>query len=223
MRSLHALAAWILLGTLAGPHALSAQMPGDDPVTITVQNERDEQLTVFMEHAWPSGATTDSRIGTVSPMNTETLVVPDWIADTPEANMTLFIYVEGQGDLQPVQLARSAGDDLGIIVTEQDDLMETIRTPTVDPGQASVTVMNNRDETVMVLVADASGEWDSPVHLWIGTAPPDSETTLPLPPFLVTEDDQELQFILHPAGGEDLPTQAVQVERERNIEILVPE
>jgi hypothetical protein len=189
-----------------------------------VQNDRNEHVTVYIEQVGASGNVDvmNARIGDVPPGTTNVFELPEWAMDRPEGDLTFILQVEGQGELAPIEIAGAEGDDLGIIVVEQDDLMETLEAPTVEPGQASVTVLNNRAGPVLVLVEEMVDGRGSPMHILIGTASPNSDTTLPIPSALIREGE-ELRFVLHAVGGSDLPTQVVMLDEEDRVEIIVPE
>ena len=217
---------WGLLSTVVVPGALSAQAASDTQTTVTVQNERDDHVTVYIERVGnPVTANVlpmNAMIGEVAPATTGTFELPQWATEQPTGEVTFIIQVAGQGELEPVRFAAASGDDLGIIVVEQDDLMETLEAPTVEPGEASVTVLNNRAVPVLVLVEHTVDGRGAPVHILIGTASPESDTTFPIPSPLVGEGD-ELRFVLHPVGGPDLPTQIMRLGDEARVEIIVPD
>jgi hypothetical protein len=206
---------------VGGPAPLEAQN-----TTLTVQNERNEPVTVFVERVTnpvTGNVAMNARIGEVPASSTATFDIPEWAMNRPEGDLTFVVQVAGGWELTPVELAVQSGDNLGMIVVEQDNLNETLAAPTVDPGQASVTVLNNRAVPVLVLVEVGMGGRERPVHLLIGTASPEGETTMPIAPDLLGEGIDELRFVLHPLGGSDLPTQVVNLEAEDRIEIIVPE
>jgi hypothetical protein len=221
-----AAATWGLLSTVAVPGALSAQAGADTQTTVTVQNERNDHVAVYIERVGSpvigNVLAMNALIGEVAPASTSTFELPEWAMEQLEGDLTFVLQVAGQGQLEPVRFAADSGDDLGIIVVEQDDLTETLEAPTVEPGEASVTVLNNRAVPVLVLMEHMVDGRGAPVHILIGTASPDSDTTFPIPSPLVGEGD-ELRFVLHPVGGPDMPTQVMRLGDEARIEIVVPE
>jgi hypothetical protein len=219
---LSAVLASTVLGLGFGPRAVLGQASDDSSTTVTVQNERDDKITVFLERVASAGhIVLPTRLGEVEPMSTATLAVPDWAVEQAGDGLNVILHVEGQGDLEPARFIASPGGDFGIIAVEHDELSETIAAPTVEPGQASVTVLNNRAESVMVLVEEIAAGREAPVHILLGTAAPNSETTMPIPSVLV-EDADEVRFVLHPAGGVDLPTQVLTIGDEARLKIMVP-
>lgn len=81
-------------------------------------------------------------------------------------------------------------------------------------GTATVTVENTRAAPVMVYLE--RGMFD----IRLGRVAPHSQQTLPLPSTL--EDGEQIQIVMHPAGGVDLTTGDFSVKLGATIDVLVP-
>jgi hypothetical protein len=94
------------VGYVPPPPAPTIPNPGEGTTTVTVQNNRDVPVTVFIEHG-----EFDTRIGTVPADKEITLLIPEWIVQQ-QSTAEIFVHPEGEGDLGSWSLELSKGAHL---------------------------------------------------------------------------------------------------------------
>lgn len=210
------------LGTFAGvaaaqvPQRLPPAVTVDTVSGLTVQNERNVPVTVFMEYG-----RFDRRLGVVPPATTGTLPLPGW-AVRGHTQIRLFARPEGElDDLATQQFALQSPPRLtlrvpprgGPPVTATDVMMEAI--PPEELAEATVTVDNSRTEALTVYARQA------PFDVRLGQVPPHGRVTLRFPKS-VLHQGATVRIFVHPDGGADLASQQLQVSRGDHLGIRIP-
>jgi hypothetical protein len=198
------------------PGATPGAAPGDTVVTMTVTNDRDVPVTVFMDY----GAF-DRRLGRVQPRSTATLRLPGWVVrESPEIG--LFVHPEGGEDLQTAAFRVVPGQKLtlhvpaggGMTSRPAPDTMMAVLPPEV-LAEATITVDNPRAQVVTVYAA--MGQFD----VRLGRVAPHSRETLRFPRAVVLPD-MTVRVFVHPERGSDLATQELDLRHGQHLGLHVP-
>ena len=153
------LMAGLALSLIGAPLAgQSTYMFDEDDATVTVQNNRDEKVIVYLDHG-PFERT----LGEVEAMRTMTFELPDGSIRPWTESVRLLVQPEGGLALEASALITRHDDDepvrLSLLVPGEDEqlpVMSTERVATVLPMEylddATVTVRNERDEPADVFI-----------------------------------------------------------------------
>lgn len=219
MRYLPTTIAIVSAAVLAGFTADSAR--AQDAGTLTVQNNRDVPVTVYVEGTMgDAGPLREVRIGMVPPKDTRQIQIPEWAAS--ENTVQAFLHVEGSGDLATEGFPVGPGVDIGTIVTTSDmgDIQEMTRQMPQE-GATTVRVQNNRMVPVTVLVRESRPALGPTLDSRVGVVPAESTVEMALPEWVETIGE-EVVFVLQPAGDADLTSQTVNLIDGSTPELLVP-
>ena len=144
------------LGLMCATAPLSAQsvrLIDDDDFTVTVQNDRDEEVTVYLD-AQPFERT----LGTVEAMRTVTFALPARVAHDGET-VRLLIQPRGGMALEARGMVRDWDDGVHLALTlpnkESDDVLTLVPSERLSSGP-SVTVHNNEGEAADVYLVSGT-------------------------------------------------------------------
>jgi hypothetical protein len=205
--------AGLAMACAAGPLSAQSSYEVTDDARVTVQNNRDEEVTVYLD-------TTpfERRIGTVGPMRTETLSVPEWALRGKET-VKLILLAEGELPLQAEAMVRDEPMRLAVVVPGDDDdvrMMSTERVATVLPEElledATVTVRNERDEAADVFI-----QWGSFDHR-LGEVAAGATMTFAIPEHLV---GRSAQIVLVPDDGLALASSDLSLEEGTHLGVTL--
>ena len=199
--------AMVALGSAAPLAAQSARPMTEDP-QVTVQNNRDEPLTVYLD-ALPF----ERRIGEVEPMSTATLSLPKWMVRGERVK--LLLVAPGELPLQAEAMVTEDAPRLAVLIPDDDGtdlLMTTERLATVMPEdfleETTVTVRNDRDEPAEVFIQ--YGSFDQRLDMVAAGM----EQTFRVPDHLV---GMKGQIVLVPEDGSTLASWDVELGDGRHL------
>lgn len=137
------------LTCIGGPLGAQSTFPVTDDYTVTVQNNRDEQVTVYLD-AHPF----ERKLGTVEAMRSATFSLPDWSV-RGEERVRLLIQPRGDHALEAMAMLSGDGARLALMIPSEDDVeVTTERLATVRwselMDETTITVVNERDEASVV-------------------------------------------------------------------------
>jgi hypothetical protein len=204
--------AGLAMACAAGPlSAQSSYEVTDDPM-VTIQNNRDEEVTVYLD-ATPF----ERRIGTVGPMRTETLTLPDWVLG--KERVKLLFQAEGEIPLQAEAMVTHSWPRMAMVVPadgEEIRMMSTERVVTVLPDElleeTTLTVRNERDESAVVFI-----QWGSFDHR-LGEVAAGSVMTFAVPDHLV---GRRAQLVLVPDDGLALASSDVTLDEGSHLGVTL--
>jgi hypothetical protein len=120
-----------------------------DDYTVTVQNNRDEDVTVYLDdHPF------ERRLGTVGAMRSATFSLPEWSV-RGEERVRLLIQPRGDHILEAVAMLPDEGARFALLIPSDEDVdVTTERLATVRWSElmdkTTITVDNDRDEAAVV-------------------------------------------------------------------------
>lgn len=184
---------------------------------LTVQNQRNVPVTVYMEYG-----RFDRRLGEVQPFDVARLPLPEW-AVRSRTRIQLFVHPEGEGgrDLAthhfslraPARLALRVPPRGGSEPPPTDTMTEVI--PPEQLAEATLTVDNARDKTVTVYAKQG------PFDVRLGQVPAGGRETLRFPKSIV-HPGEFIQIFVHPDGEMDLASERLKIERGKHLGLRVP-
>ena len=184
--------------------------------TVTVQNDRDVPVTVYMEYGQ-----FDRRLGFVPAFQTATLPLPAWAVQGRES-IQLFAHPEGEAeDLATQEFSLQPPGRLGMIVPPRGGFPSTpsgTMTAVIPPEEladATLTVDNPRAMAVTVFAEQG------PFDVRLGQVPAHSRATLRFPKSVVLPDES-IEIFVHPERGFDLSSDMLQVRRGEHLGLRVP-
>jgi len=187
----------------------------DSSAILTVQNNRNVPVTVFVEQGQ-----LDVRVGMVPAMRTATLALPNWVTDERD-ELQIFVHPEGGIDLNAEVMAVKPGAHLALEVpkgmnpTPRPAEEMTATLPPNELAATTVTVTNERDVDVVVYLEN--GDFD----VRLGTVPANSTRTLGVPE-RYARGQQSIDMIVHPERGFDLETQTLDLRKGTHLGLRVP-
>jgi hypothetical protein len=201
------LLAALALTPVAGPlGAQSIRMIDEDEPLITVQNNRDEAVTIYLDTG-----PFEQKLGTVEPLTMATLSLP-WTVRGKET-VKFLIQPKGEMGLMAEASVRDEVPRLSLLLDEESKL--SVRTAqvaaTTGTSGTMITVENDEDEPADVLVVHGMHE-----HR-LGRVAGESTQT-----FVLTghEEGEQGRIVLVPEGGSALLTpDVVLTEMQIDIEI----
>jgi hypothetical protein len=142
------------LTSIGAPLGAQSAYPVADDYTVTVQNNRDEEVTVYLD-AVPF----ERKLGTVGAMRSATFKLPEW-GVRGEERVKLLIHPRGDHALQAVAMLPGDGARLALMIPAEDLDVTTQRLATVTSGElmdeTTITVVNDRDESAVLFFQSGS-------------------------------------------------------------------
>ncbi len=191
----------------------SAQMGKATSPTLTVENNRPEPVTMYLE-----GGQYDTRLGVVPAHETETLGLPSSLEDGQE--IQIFAHPEGGIDMASQDLIVDRKAEMMVLVPNNNvGYMGKTPEPEIpNPGKNTTTVTVENDRAVPVTIFVERGEFDTR----IGTVAPNAETTLMVPDWIAKESDEAVLYA-HPEGQDDLGTWRFEMSPGVHLFLKVPQ
>jgi hypothetical protein len=187
---------WAMLGLacIGAPLGAQSRGPRTDDYTVTVQNNRDEEVTVYLD-APPF----ERKLGTVEAMRSATFSLPRW-GVRGEERVKLLIHPRGDHAFKAEGMLSDEGARLALMIPSEDNVeVTTERFATVRSGdlvgETTITVLNDRDEAAEVLFQSGS------LYQRLGRVGGDSEITFRIPDRLV---GMKGQVLLVPVNGSEM-------------------
>jgi hypothetical protein len=189
-RGLGRVGPWLLLAALALAAPLGAQstrVTEDDP-QITVQNNRDEAVTIYLRTG-----RFEQKLGIVEPMSTGTLALP-W---TIRGMETVDFLIQPKGDmaLEAKAMISEQTPRLSLVLEEDGEPGLFVRNVSTSMHGTTVTVENDQDEAADVFILHESHQ-----HL-LGRVAGESTQTFHLPSH---SDGEAGQILVAQVGGRTL-------------------
>jgi hypothetical protein len=199
----------------AAPRLARVAMSDTSANTVTVQNDRNVPVTVYMEYGQ-----FDRRLGIVPKSQTATLPLPAW-AVRGRTRIQLFAHAEGDvDDLETRQFSLESPARMAMTIPARggvslptDTMMAVI--PQEELADATLTVDNPRSKPVTVFAEQG------PFDARLGRVPANSRVTLRFPKSVVFPDETILVFV-HPEGGLDLSSETLKVRSGEHLGLRVP-
>jgi hypothetical protein len=196
------------------PLTLAAQQTSSVNPSVTVHNDREVPVTVYVENG-----SLDSKIGVVEPLRTATLPLPRWAMGKPVVSFD--IHPARGLDLEAKAFDVRPGATLGLVVRSPKEVWAdvspagprlTASLPQSELGKATVTVENSRKTDELVLLE--RGSFETP----LGTVPANSTETFLIPAGVV---GSEAQIVLHAHKGGDLESESLVVRAGEHLGLRV--
>jgi hypothetical protein len=186
---------------------------GDTTNLLTVQNDRGSAVTVFVE----SGAF-DRRIGVVPAGKVGTLTLPTW-AVRGQRSVQVFARADGEsGDLSTVSLPLGGNNRLGLLIPPKDGLADCdslgISLSKTELASTTVTVANERNKAVTIFAEQGA------FSVRLGDVAPGAQVNLKFPVAIIRSDNS-IRLFARPAGGVDLATQALRVQKGAHLAMRI--
>jgi hypothetical protein len=189
----------------------AAQQGHPNATTLTVDNTRNVPVVVYLQREF-----VDIRLGTVAPHGKQTLALPRTLEDGEQ--IQVFVHPEGGRDLATDELTVEIGNNLNVLVPENDVGYLPPPSPEKIPNPGTgttVTVQNNRAVPVTIYVE--RGDFDTR----IGVVPANQERTLTIPDWLAREKPSAEIFV-HPEGEADLESWFLDLAPGAHLFVKVP-
>jgi hypothetical protein len=143
------------LTSIGAPLGAQSTYPLADDYTVTVQNNRDEPVTVYLD-AYPF----ERKLGRVEALRSATFALPEWSV-RGEERVRLLIQPRGDHTLEAVAMLPDDGERLALMIPSEDDIeVTTERLATVRwselMDETTITVVNDRDEASVVFFQSGS-------------------------------------------------------------------
>jgi copper(I)-binding protein len=189
-------------------------VPADSAVTLTVQNNRDVPVTVFVEQDQ-----LDVRVGMVPALRTVTLALPSWVTEDA-SDLQVFVHPEGGIDLNAEVMAVKPGAHLALEVPKgmnppaQPAREMTATLPPSEMAATTVTVTNERDVEVAIYLEN--GDFD----IRLGMVPANSTRTLGVPA-QYAHGQQSIDLVVHPERGFDMESQTLDLRKGEHLGLRV--
>jgi hypothetical protein len=178
------------LTSIGAPLGAQSTYPVAEDYTVTVQNNRDEEVTVYLD-AVPF----ERKLGTVGAMRSATFKLPEW-GVRGEERVKLLIHPRGDHALQAVAMLPRDGARLGLMLPAEDNLeVTTERLAMVMSdeltGVTTITVENDEGAAEVIFQSGS-------IYRRLGRVGEDTEMTFRIPADLV---GMKGQLLLVPVNG----------------------
>ena len=196
----------LALSPVAAPlGAQSIRVIEEDEPRITVQNNRDEAVTIYLDTG-----PFEQKLGTIEPLTMATFPLP-WTVRGKET-VKFLIQPKGELGLQAQASVREVVPRFSLMLDEESKLsLRTAQAMTTGTSETLITVENDRDEAADVLVVHGMHE-----HR-LGRVAGESTQTFRLTGH---EEGEQGRIVLVPVGGSALlTTDVVLTEMVIDIEI----
>jgi hypothetical protein len=204
------------VATAQVPQRLPPTVTADTVNAVTVHNQRNVPVTVYVEFGQ-----FDRRLGVVQPYDAATLRLPAW-AVQGRARIQLFVHPEGEvDDLGTQQFALRPPGRIALVVPPRGRMPETspdtmmVMIPPEDLAEATLTVDNPRDRPVTVYAEHGT------IDVRLGQVPARGRATLRFPRSVVLPNES-IRIFVHPAGGRDLSSEFLKIQRGQHLALRVP-
>ena len=196
----------LILATLALAAPLGAQSTRetDDDPQITVQNNRDEAVTIYLR-----AGRFEQKLGIVEPMSTGTLALPRTVRD--KETVDFLIQPKGDFALEAKATISEQTPRLSLVLEEDDEPGLFVRNVSTSMHGTTVTVENDQDEAADVFILHESHQ-----HL-LGRVAGESTQTFHLPGH---SEGESGQILVAQVGGRALFSRSLSLaETHVDIEI----
>ena len=178
---------------------------GDTMSFVTVQNDREVSVAVYME-----SGTLERRLGVVPARAVATLAVPSW-AVRGRSNVRLLARPEGEGfNLATTSFALTGAVRLGLLVPPRAGIasIDSVPVPLTAEERASTTItIDNPGNRSMTVFAEQG------VRLVkLGEVAANTQATLRFPRDLVRRGS-DIRVFVRPAGGTDVATRPLNLKQ----------
>ena len=200
------------LTCIGAPLGAQSTFPVSADYTVTVQNNRDEEVTVYLD-----AAPFERKLGTVEAMRSATFALPKWGVRGKES-VKLLIHPRGDHALEAVaMLSDDDGARLALMIPSDDNVEVTTErlaavTSSELMGETTITVDNDSDEAADVLFQSGS------LFQRLGRVEEDSEITFRIPDHLV---GMKGQVLLVPVNGSEIATVDVELGNGEHLGVEV--
>jgi hypothetical protein len=197
---------------LSGQHAGPSSARG----TVTVQNNRDVPVTVYVDHA-----PLEVRIGTVAPMQIASLPLPEGDA-VAGREVRFYLHPSRGPDLKAEAFIAHPGARIGLMIPDrsgaraaaaQEAARMTAVLPLEERSATTLTVENRRpgDDAVFL-------DW-GPFETRLGMVPGGSTATFRVPQNLL---GRSLEIVIRPHQGQDLESESITVRPGEHLGVRIP-
>jgi hypothetical protein len=193
----------------------TAKPPGRPPrpnaVSVTVENDRAEPVTVYVEIG-----DDDVRLGTLPAFGDSTFELPQWVGSRARS-VDFFIHPERGFDEDTGTLVLEPGERLGILVPGGPATSSEEPNPDEAPSDTTTaTIQNDRNEEVTVYLERGDAD------VTLGTIPAFGTATFIVPKWMLPGPTNEVDFFVHPSSGFDEDTGPVTLRAGERLGIRVP-
>jgi hypothetical protein len=200
-------------GTQPPTRLPTTRVTGDTTNMLTVQNDRASAVTVFIE----SGAF-DRRIGVVPAGKVGQLTLPAW-AVRGQRSVQVFARADGEsGDLSTISLPLGGSNRLGLLIPPKEGLAICdslgISLSKDELASTTLTVANERAKAVTVFAEQGT------FSVRLGDVAPGAQVNLRFPVAIIRSDNS-IRVFARPAGGLDLATQALRVQKGEHLAMRI--
>lgn len=186
-------------------------MVGETKNLLTVQNDRDQAVTVYMQTRGK-----DRKLGVVKAGAVTTLSIPVSAAPDQEA-LQFFARTPNGPDLVAAALSLKAAEQVGLLVPSNGAVAwsDSIAVPLTKEEQqkATVTIDNRRNKALAVYAEQGT------FSVKIGEAAANGMTTLRLPENMLNSNG--VKVLLRPAGDVGLSTQVLKLKKGDHVAVEV--
>lgn len=192
----------------------AARVVGETKNVLTVQNDRDVPVTVFVQTRG-----IDRRLGVVPAGAVSALAIPAAAVRGQDA-LRFYARTPGNGpDLVAQSLPVNTASQLGLLVPPSGGVTwsDSIAVPLTaeERAQATVTIDNRRNKAMAVYAEQGT------FSVKIGEASANGMTTLRLPASMVRDNNEGVRVLLRPAGDLGLSTQLLKLKNGDHVAVEV--
>ncbi len=194
--------------------AKPARPPAVSSATVTVENDRNVAMTVFLEQG-----NFNVKLGSIAPDQTATWQLPSWVSNYDES-VQFYLEPRKGTSLESQELQMQPGAHIGLLVPPGNGLADVTprMTAVLSPAdEAATTVTVQNDKPGPIAVDLEQGDFD----IRLGSVPARSMQTLRVPQWMVLNGGL-VQVFLHTRAGDDLSSSTFELHDGAHYGVQVP-